>query len=166
LNNGNITTVAKSGGNNFVNSALIIGTNNSDISGNYFINSSSITLENVNAEFYNNIGNNTRVSIRFFNNAMGLTNSYLGDFFEGSLLQPVIGGIYYPSYSIQGTIPYELDMSQPSIYDPATFTLIIPVEVRDFCASFTLSNGSGLTITAATFEVTFEHPPELKLITQ
>jgi hypothetical protein len=37
-------------------------------------------------------------------------------------------------------------MSQPSIYDPVTFTLIIPVEVRDFCASFTLSNGSGLTI--------------------
>ena len=26
--------------------------------------------------------------------------------------------------------------------------------------------GSGLTITVATFEVTFEHPPELKLITQ
>ena len=146
LNNGNITTVAKSGGNNFVNSALLIGTNNSDISGNYFINSSSIVLETVNAEFYNNIGNNTRVSIRFFQNAMGLTNTYLGNFFEGTLLQNVIGGIYYPSFSIQGTIPYELDMSQPSIYDPATFTLIIPVEVRDFCSSFTLSNGAGLTI--------------------
>jgi hypothetical protein len=167
-NNGNITEVVKSGGNHFCDSILTIRTNNSDISGNYFTNSSSVILGNVNAAFYNNTGNNTSISIQTLNSSFALTDTRIAIFNEITLNQNISTGNYYPNNL--ATIEYELDMSDPTIYDPATFTLTIPSSVNRFCGIYTLINGAGLNINKivngdSNIETTFKNNAAIGTIT-
>ena len=48
--------------------------------------------------------------------------------------------------AVNSTVPFELDCSDPTIYDLVSTTLTIPVVFKDIGGFFTLNNAGGLTI--------------------
>lgn len=146
INNNSFSPTNKGGGNQFYNSELNVDTNNSSIFGNIFSNQSKAIFRTVNASFFNNVGNNTEITINVLTDGISLTETVGGRLTLGILSQPIANGSYNPVGLAQGTIKYQLDCSDPAIYDLANLRLTIPLGIKFFCGYFILTNAAGLTI--------------------
>jgi hypothetical protein len=122
---------------------LIIETNNSVFYGNTFKDSTIVNISTNNSEVSSN--NWSQVSFTLGNNNFGVgKTTAVGTTFSATILTKQInGGI--ADFGIN-TIGYDLECTDPAIYNGATNTLTIPGSISTFFGFYELKNAGGLTI--------------------
>ena len=133
------------GGGNIVEqgSEIIIETNNAQIFGNSFSDFTSVNIPTNNSSISTNHW--YEVTFNLSVNSVGIIGNvaYGLSLTASALTMQINGGIAGQG---QNTIAYELDLSDPSIYNGGTNTLTIPSTIADFFGAYTLTNAGASII--------------------
>ena len=144
-NNGTIGRFLPKGGSNVIeqSSTLQIETNNSVIYGNTLRSKTEVNISINNSELSANNWSQVTFTLGNNNFSVGKTTA-VGTTFNATILTKQInGGI--ADFGIN-TIGYDLDCSDPAIYNGATNTLTIAGAISTFFGFYKLKNAGGLTI--------------------
>jgi len=133
------------GGGNIVeqNSEILMETNNAQIFGNSFSDLTLVNITTNNSSF--NANHWYQVEFTLGTNSVGIIGNvgYSIKLNALSLTMQINGGIGVQG---QNTIGYELDCSDPAIYNGGTNTLTIPSGVASFFGFYTLTNSAFVVV--------------------
>jgi hypothetical protein len=147
-NNGIIGKLIPKGGGNIIEqeSSLLLGTNNGVVYGNTLQSKTQVNIT-VNIGISDNHWNSVTFNLGNSTGAVAATTAYGVSFTATNLTQAIVGGIVnYGTYKGINTIAYNLDCSDPAIYDAGTNTLTIPGGISQFFGYYELQNAGGITI--------------------
>lgn len=144
-NNGTIGKFIPKGGSNVIeqSSTLQIETNNGVFYGNTFKNYTIVNISINTTEVSSNNWNLVSFTLSNNNFGVGLTTASNVSFTASLLTKQINAGI--ADFGIN-SIGYDLDCSDPAIYDGGTNTLTIPGTIAQFFGFYELKNAGGLTI--------------------
>jgi hypothetical protein len=144
-NNGTIGRFIPKGGSNVIeqSSTLQIETNNVAIYGNNFKNFSVVNVSTNNSEVSSNSWNQVTFTLSNNNFGVGKTTAFGTTFNATILTKQINGGI--ADFGIN-TIGYDLECTDPAIYDAGTNTLTIPISISTFFGFYQLKNAGGIVI--------------------
>ena len=144
-NNGTIGKFLPKGGSNVIeqSSTLQIETNNSVIYGNTLRSKTAVNISTNNSDLSANDWSQVTFTLSNNNFGVGKTTA-VGTLFNATILTKQINaGI---ADSGINTIGYDLECTDPAIYDAGTNTLTIPGTISTFFGFYELKNAGGLTI--------------------
>lgn len=144
-NNGTIGRFIPKGGSNVIeqSSLLQIETNNGVFYGNKFKNLSTVNISINNSEVSSNSWNQVTFTLSNNNFGVGKTTAFGTTFNATILTKQINGGI--ADFGIN-TIGYDLECTDPAIYDAGTNTLTIPISISTFFGFYQLKNAGGIII--------------------
>jgi len=144
-NNGLISKFVPKEGANVIeeNSQVIFETNNGLVAGNTIRSYCYVNISLNSVGFVSNTWNHVSFILSTNNLSVGLTTANFAAFTGTALTKQINAGTC--DYGIN-TIGYDLDCSDPAIFDAFTNTLTIPLTIANFFGFYILKNAGGLTI--------------------
>jgi len=144
-NNGLISKFIPKDGANIIeeSSQVIFETNNGLVSGNTIRSYCYVNISLNSTGFVSNTWNHVSFILATNSFSVGLTTANFVSFTSTALTKQINAGTC--DYGIN-TIGYDLDCSDPAIFDAFTNTLTIPLNIAAFFGFYELKNAGGLTI--------------------